>query len=46
MRVHKSWVVNLEKISFIEGNQLRIASEQIPVSPAYKESLLKRFSAT
>ena len=46
MRIHKSWVVNLEKISFIEGNQVRIASASIPVSPVLREELLQRFSAT
>jgi DNA-binding LytR/AlgR family response regulator len=46
MRVHKSWVVNLKKISFIEGNQVKIASERIPVSPSSREELLERFSAT
>ncbi len=45
MRIHKSWVVNLGKISFIEGNMVRITSELIPVSPALKEELLERFSA-
>lgn len=45
MRVHKSWVINLEKISFIEGNMIRIASEQIPLSPNHREELLQRFSA-
>lgn len=45
MRVHKSWVVNLEKIDFIEGNMIRIASGVIPVSPLLKDELLERFSA-
>lgn len=44
MRVHKSWVVNLEKISFIEGNMIKIASEVIPLSPNHREKLLERFS--
>lgn len=46
LRVHKSWVVNLKRISFIEGNQVKIASERIPVSPSSREELLERFSAT
>jgi DNA-binding LytR/AlgR family response regulator len=46
MRVHKSWVVNLERISFIEGNHVRIASDLIPVSPASRELLMDRFSAS
>ncbi|MFH0755891.1 MAG: response regulator transcription factor [Bacteroidota bacterium] len=45
MRIHKSFVVNLKRIGFIEGNQVRINSESIPVSPVYKEELLKRYSS-
>jgi DNA-binding LytR/AlgR family response regulator len=45
MRVHKSWVVNMEKINFIEGNMIRISSEIIPLSPTHREELLERFSA-
>jgi DNA-binding LytR/AlgR family response regulator len=44
MRVHKSFVVNLQKISFIEGNQVRINEHTIPVSPPNREELLRRFS--
>jgi DNA-binding LytR/AlgR family response regulator len=44
MRVHKSFVVNLHKISFIEGNQVRINEHTIPVSPPNREELLQRFS--
>jgi DNA-binding LytR/AlgR family response regulator len=45
MRVHKSYVVNLREIGFIEGNQVMIGGEAIPVSPASREELLERFSA-
>lgn len=45
MRVHKSWVVNLAHIAFIEGNMLRIGEVVIPVSPNHREELLERFSA-
>ena len=45
MRIHKSYVVNLERIDFLEGNQVWIASESIPVSPTYREELLKRYSS-
>ncbi|TFG90353.1 MAG: response regulator transcription factor [Syntrophobacterales bacterium] len=44
MRIHKSFVVNLKRIGFIEGNQVRINAESIPVSPVYKEELLDRYS--
>lgn len=45
MRVHKSYVINLKRISFIEGNQVRIDEHVVPVSPAQREELLKRFSS-
>lgn len=44
MRVHKSWVVNLAHIAFIEGNMVRIGETVIPVSPNHREELLQRFS--
>ena len=44
MRIHKSFVINLEHISYIEGNQVRIGDHSIPVSPAQRDELLSRFS--
>lgn len=46
MRIHKSYVANLKKIEFIEGNQVRIGEHTISVSPSNREELLNRFSAT
>lgn len=46
MRIHKSYVVNLKKIEFIEGNQVRIGEHTISVSPSNREELLNRFSPT
>jgi DNA-binding LytR/AlgR family response regulator len=44
MRIHKSFVINLKCIEYIEGNQVRIGVHTIPVSPVHKEELLSRFS--
>lgn len=44
MRIHKSYVINLKCIEYIEGNQVRIGQHTIPVSPVHKEELLTRFS--
>ncbi|MCK4989354.1 MAG: response regulator transcription factor [Bacteroidales bacterium] len=46
MRIHKSYVVNLKKITFMEGNQARIGEETLPISPANRDELLKRYAAT
>jgi DNA-binding LytR/AlgR family response regulator len=45
MRIHKSYVVSLRNITFIEGNQVRIGGHAVPVSPAQREELLARFSS-
>ena len=39
-RVHRSFIVAIEKISFVEGNQVKIADAMIPVSLDKKEGLL------
>ena len=44
MRIHKSYVVNLRRIEYIEGNLVRIGQHSIPVSPFLREELLTRFS--
>jgi len=44
MRIHRSYVINLKRIEYIEGNQVRIGDHTVPVSPAIREELLTRFS--
>jgi len=41
MRVHRSFIVNLEKISTIERNRIAFDKKLIPVSDQYKESFQK-----
>jgi two-component system LytT family response regulator len=45
MRIHKSYLVNLRHIEFIEGNQVKVGDHHIPVSPPNREELIQRFSA-
>jgi DNA-binding LytR/AlgR family response regulator len=45
MRIHKSFVVNLKHIEFIEGNQVTIAQQALSVSPVNRDELLSRFSS-
>jgi len=44
MRIHKSYVINLKRIEYIEGNQVRIGEHTLPLSPVHREELLRRFS--
>jgi DNA-binding LytR/AlgR family response regulator len=43
LKVHRTTVVNLEKISHIEGNTIQIAEHKIPVSEPYREQLMEQF---
>lgn len=42
MKVHKSFIVNLEKITALDGNDLFISKAQIPVSRALKDEVIAR----
>ncbi|MDP4149796.1 MAG: LytTR family DNA-binding domain-containing protein [Bacteroidota bacterium] len=42
MKVHKSYLVALDKVSVVEGGMLRIANAMIPVSRNLKEAVLGR----
>lgn len=44
MRVHRSYVVNMDKVSGMKGNQLIIGDAAIPVSEEHKDEVQKRFS--
>lgn len=43
IRVHKSFLVNLRKIDFVEGNQIQIGKSTIPIGNAYKAGFQERF---
>ncbi len=42
MRVHKSYLVNLEKLESVKGNIIQIKDNQIPIGRTYRDGLLKR----
>ena len=44
LRVHKSYIVSLSKIEYIEGNQIRIKSNLLPVSQKNRDELLLRLN--
>ncbi len=41
LRVHRSYLVNKNKISSIEGNRLLIGQQEIPIGSYYRNSFLK-----
>ena len=42
IRVHRSYIVPVDKIKIMEGNQLEIGGKMIPVGRSYREEVLKR----
>lgn len=42
MKVHKSFIVAIEKISALDGHEIKIGNAQIPVSRSLKEEVMKR----
>ncbi|MBB1284501.1 response regulator transcription factor [Flavisolibacter sp. BT320] len=42
LRVHRSYIIALDKISALQGNIIEIGPQQIPVGSTYKDELMKR----
>jgi DNA-binding LytR/AlgR family response regulator len=45
LRVHKSFIVALEKIKLIEGNQIQIGTDKIPIGQTYKSTVSKLYNS-
>jgi len=40
IQIHKSFIINLEKVSFVEGNMVGIGKYKLPVSRTFREKVL------
>ncbi|HQF27923.1 MAG TPA: LytTR family DNA-binding domain-containing protein [Bacteroidia bacterium] len=45
MRIHKSYIVNLDAIKSISGNELELKTVRLPIGSSYKEVLMKKISS-
>ncbi|MFT5668101.1 MAG: DNA-binding LytR/AlgR family response regulator [Vicingaceae bacterium] len=45
LRVHKSFIVALEKIKLIEGNQIQIGTDKIPIGQTYKSTVSRLYNS-
>lgn len=43
IRVHKSYIVALEAITYLEGNRIKIREQMIPIGQSYREGLGRIF---
>ncbi len=44
IQVHKSYIINTNKISFIEGNQIIIEENKIPIGKTHKKNLINHLN--
>jgi len=42
LRIHRSYIVALNKITAVQGNVVEIGKQQMPIGSTYKEELMKR----
>lgn len=42
IRIHKSYIVAIDKIETLEGNMVHVGKEQLPIGANYRETVLKR----
>lgn len=45
MRIHKSFIINLAHIQFVEGNLVKILDQQLPMGATYREALYKKLGS-
>jgi len=43
-RIHRSWAVSIQHISYVEGNAVNIGNLEIPIGKSYKEDFLSKFN--
>ena len=42
LRIHRSFIISISKIDYLEGNQVYISKQPIPIGNSYKEGLVAR----
>ena len=43
VRIHRSYIVNLDKITEVRGNKIYIGTTELPLGKLYKDSLIGKF---
>jgi len=44
-RIHKSYVISLGKVVYLEGNQVKLGEHKLPVSLSYRDGLMKKLNS-
>jgi two-component system LytT family response regulator len=43
VRIHKSYVVSVKAVKYLEGNEVSVGTKKLPVGKFYRDGVLKRF---
>ena len=44
LRIHRSYIISVDKFSAIEGNMIILGEEKLPIGKSYKEQVMKYFN--
>jgi DNA-binding LytR/AlgR family response regulator len=44
IRIHKSFIINIDKVLMMEGNKLTVGKHVLPIGSSYKEKLLQKIN--
>lgn len=44
LRIHRSYIISIDKFSAIEGNMIILGEEKLPIGKSYKEKVMKHFN--
>jgi DNA-binding LytR/AlgR family response regulator len=44
LRIHRSYVIAIQKIDYLEGNSVNIGGAKLPVSQSFKDALMEKLS--
>ncbi len=45
IRIHKSYLISIQKIDFVEGNRVKIGDDYLPIGETYKKKFLQFISS-
>lgn len=46
IRIHKSYIININKVTLMEGNKITIDKTTLPIGSSFKDKLLKKINST
>ena len=44
LRTHKSYLINISKVEYLEGNQIKIGASMVAIGQSYREEVLNKLS--